>query len=264
VTYIDTEKSIQDNKPIELYKFRRDAVDETFFYTSSNESIIFLGDIYNPVSISRGELNQTSNIEKATIDITIPFNTALVLQYVSEVIIDEFSVIIYRENAGGYAQIYSGILDAITVGEPMATINAISRTKALETDTLQIMHSIQCPYKLFDASTCKASSAGFTLTGTIDTINSTSITSSVFATKPDGWLIGGELIVNSRRRMILSHIGNNIIISPFLNASAGDSFEAFAGCGHNTDDCLNKFSNLDNFGGEPYIPTKDLWTRRVM
>src|SRR5262249_15465960 len=42
---------------------------------------------------------------------------------------------------------------------------------------------------------------------------------------------------------------------PLLNApSAGDAFTAYFGCDHTQFTCTNKFNNLANFRGFPYIP----------
>ena len=71
----------------------------------------------------------------------------------------------------------------------------------------------------------------------------------------DGWLNAGELIIGTERRLILTHIGNALLLNyPFRRISIGDEITMFAGCLHNSVDCLNKFNNGDNFLGFEYIP----------
>jgi uncharacterized phage protein (TIGR02218 family) len=42
---------------------------------------------------------------------------------------------------------------------------------------------------------------------------------------------------------------------PLLNApGTGDAFTAYWGCDHTQNTCKNKFNNLANFRGFPYIP----------
>jgi uncharacterized phage protein (TIGR02218 family) len=43
-----------------------------------------------------------------------------------------------------------------------------------------------------------------------------------------------------------------------LQPQAGDAFTITPGCNHTTDDCINKFDNIVNFKGEPFIPGPDV------
>lgn len=264
MTYIDTEKSIHDNEPIELYKFSRAATGEDFFYTSAEDSISYLSNTYIPIYIQRGNIEQTEDLDKADVELDISYTADICITYISEVIIDPVNVTIYRGNAGGFSQYWSGVMDSMTINEPSATISCVPISKALENKMLHLTHSIQCPYTLFDNVTCKASRGSFLVAGEVESSDGTNIISASFGTKPDGWFIGGEIVASNRRRMIYSHVGSKITISPRLDVSIGTSFDATAGCGHNTTDCNTKFSNLDNFGGEPYIPTRDPWHKRIM
>jgi uncharacterized phage protein (TIGR02218 family) len=38
----------------------------------------------------------------------------------------------------------------------------------------------------------------------------------------------------------------------------GDTFTLTAGCDHRKDTCKNKFNNLVNFRGEPFVPGQDI------
>jgi hypothetical protein len=37
----------------------------------------------------------------------------------------------------------------------------------------------------------------------------------------------------------------------------GNTISAFPGCRRTIDDCVNKFNNLDNFGGFPHSPGRN-------
>lgn len=43
-----------------------------------------------------------------------------------------------------------------------------------------------------------------------------------------------------------------------LQPAPGDEFSITPGCNHTTDDCINKFNNIVNFKGEPFIPGPDV------
>jgi len=264
VTYYDTEDSVQDNKPIELYAFSRLATGQVWYYTSSPDPITFQTNTYEPIVIGRSKVEQTEELDKSSLEIDITFTADLVLLYISEVIIDPIDFTLFRENAGGWTQQFSGRVDSISASEPMSTITCVPIAKALENVMLHLTHSIQCPYTLFDGFTCRANRGSFLVSGNVASSDGATIEAAEFATKPDGWLNGGEIVSGGTRRMILTHIGNQVQVSPRMNIEAGDAYEATAGCAHSTTDCLNKFANLDNFGGEPYIPTKDPWKKRIV
>ena len=71
----------------------------------------------------------------------------------------------------------------------------------------------------------------------------------------DGYLVPGELVIGNERRLIVSHVGNYVELNyPLRRIAVGDEIVMYAGCRHNSDDCINKFNNGDNFLGFEYIP----------
>jgi len=263
MSWEDTEKSIEDNSPIELYKFSRPNVGKIYLYTSSPDPITLEGLTYEPVALEREAVKVTEDVNKASLDIKLPYTVELVLDYVGEVIVDAITVTVYRENVGGFIQYWAGSLDSISVSEPFAEASCVTVAKAMEDSMLHLLHSVQCPYQLFHGATCRVDENLFTVAGTVSASTGTTIQSVAFATKPDGWFLGGQITINARRRMIMGHTGDVITISPYLLTGAGDTFQASAGCAHTTTDCTTKFGNLLNYGGEPYIPVKDPWQTRI-
>ena len=47
------------------------------------------------------------------------------------------------------------------------------------------------------------------------------------------------------------------ILNAFEGLSAGEAMTAFAGCRRIRQVCNTKFSNIENFGGFPYIPIRN-------
>lgn len=68
------------------------------------------------------------------------------------------------------------------------------------------------------------------------------------------WVVGS----NTHRRTILSISSNVLTLSgPCLDLSFGHSMDVVLGCNHQMDDCKDLHSNLANYGGQPWIPTKN-------
>ena len=72
---------------------------------------------------------------------------------------------------------------------------------------------------------------------------------------PDGWLIPGEVVLGSERRLIVNQAGTGVVCNyPFRRIKVGDIVTMYAGCRHNSADCVNKFGNGDSFLGFEYVP----------
>ena len=52
--------------------------------------------------------------------------------------------------------------------------------------------------------------------------------------------------------------GTIVLINPLPFIPAiGDTFNLTLGCQHTISDCIGKFNNLANYGGEPFIPSPE-------
>lgn len=85
------------------------------------------------------------------------------------------------------------------------------------------------------------------------------LTISEAALKPDGYFTGGMLkLPDNTSRFIVAHAGDQITISrPVAQAIGNLTASIYPGCDHLKETCNNKFQNLDNFGGFPFIPGRN-------
>lgn len=81
---------------------------------------------------------------------------------------------------------------------------------------------------------------------------------------PDGWFRGGILVTETGiRRFILDHIGDTIIlIKPIpgfaeLSEEVPQNVILYPGCDRTTKMCREKFDNLPNHGGFPFMPSRN-------
>ena len=77
---------------------------------------------------------------------------------------------------------------------------------------------------------------------------------------PDGWMNGGfaELIGGTDFRLIRTHVGDVLTLqNPF--STTPTAINAFAGCAHTVGICKSKFDNVINYGGFPFVPTKNIF-----
>jgi uncharacterized phage protein (TIGR02218 family) len=84
---------------------------------------------------------------------------------------------------------------------------------------------------------------------------------AVAASRPDGYFVGGMLATTAGARMIVGHAGIDLtLVAPMVGLTAGDAVQLYAGCDHTMAHCKDRFGNLDNFGGFPFIPVKNPFT----
>ena len=114
-----------------------------------------------------------------------------------------------------------------------------------------------CNNILFDKE-CGLNKDDWKVTTTVTVNSDGSLQSDDFASKPDGWFIGGFVKYGNEHRLITNHVGNKIWIQVSFNENVnGKMVEAYPGCDGSPSTCRDKFNNLDNFVGFPYIPSKN-------
>ena len=120
-----------------------------------------------------------------------------------------------------------------------------------------------CNWQVFD-SLCAKPDTAFKITTSSTTISSNGlvVTSPDFGLQSADYYTNGLLTFNGDARMITEHIGNDLTIRfkmPYL--CSGCEVTAYAGCDRNIETCRDKFDNVVNFGGHPFIPLDNpvLW-----
>jgi uncharacterized phage protein (TIGR02218 family) len=102
------------------------------------------------------------------------------------------------------------------------------------------------------------SSEDFKTTTTIGSVDSTSI--SCATGQVDEYFKNGFARYGNDYRMITSSTTSLIEVAfPFYEITPGETIELFAGCDRLLGTCVSKFDNSINFGGCPYVPSKNVF-----
>ena len=116
-----------------------------------------------------------------------------------------------------------------------------------------------CNHTLYDAG-CGLSKAAFTVTGTTNA-GATKSAIPNGLTQADGYFALGSLTYTSGVNSGISRTvkdyttGNVSLAYPLPNApAAGDTFTIYPGCDLMQATCTNKFGNVVNFKGFPFVP----------
>lgn len=279
MTYSTLEASTQDGKPV--YKFLFVQGTEEFRYTSA---AYFIGDstgTWTPAPIRASNVSQTNQIAKNGIKLTLPRTNEVAQLFIGKVPESITSLTIYRVHDGdiddqvwwkGRVAAAQASGDALTLEceDIFTSMRRPGLRARYQKGCRHALYSPACGVQLYDyaqqVEIVAQSGFSLTVTGLADsTGDSTDSTSLAFA---DGYYAGGIIeLDDGAMRYILRQEGNSLTLLSQFDTIDVDSVGVIAtiypGCLHTVSDCKNKFNNLLNYGGFPYIPAKNPFQNSV-
>lgn len=261
MTYTAQENSVYGGQPNELYQFVRGG--QSWRYTSADEDKVVSGITYSSATLTRTKFEQNQEMSRNPITITMDKNAAFVQQYrgapPSDVI--QLTVFRYHEGDAEVVTVWMGRVANVKFRERVAEVRCEPVFTSMKRPVLRRRYQTTCPHVLYGAQ-CGVSSASFEVTTDLLSVSGNTLTASAFGTKPDGYFSGGyvdwEVNGNLERRFIVNHVGQNLTINlPFGGMPSNATVRAFPGCDHVLATCNDKFNNVDNYGGQPFYPTKN-------
>lgn len=256
-------------EPRELYKFTRDTFE--WFFTSGDEDITFEGDIYLAVPISRKKIQSTQELNKTVLKIEVSRTNPFVTQFISASPTAVIAVEIIRQHTEGSDTVVSfkGRVINVSFSEDEVTVSCQSNQSSLKRPGLRRLYQTACPHVLYGAQ-CSVTQVDFKITATLDAVDGNVLTSTTFTVGIDpefdvAWFVGGVVefvdgdgLTNRRFITEHNHIEGKITLNlPLEGAIATSSVDAFPGCGHDNVTCNGKFTNIESYGGFPFIPEKN-------
>lgn len=256
------ERSPYGGKPKEFYRFSRSA--SRWLYTSADQSETIATELYLPAPIKRNEPSMDKETKHSTLTLTVPrdFPVAQLFRSYSPGSSIWLTVLRLQRGDTGTWLAWKGKVRGASWNGSVATLTCDPLDKAGSRLALRRSFGSTCDHDLYSqgSNRCQVLRASFTIGATIEAIVGDTLKSAAFATKPDGWWVGGDVIVatGDDARMVIAHTGDTItLLSAFEGLSVGDALAISAGCDHSFATCGSKFSNTVNFGGWPFVPTKN-------
>jgi len=159
-------------------------------------------------------------------------------------------------------KLFVGNVDVEEVSGSYVKLNIKSLTELLNTSFPSDIYQTACHYSLYGTG-CNVARANFSEDLTIQK-DSTKKQLICSPTKSDGYYQNGIVLftnganVNVKKSVKLYSSGMITLSTPLQYApQVGNTFTIFAGCDKTMATCKNKFNNLDNFSGTPFIPSPD-------
>ncbi|MBL4904272.1 MAG: DUF2163 domain-containing protein [Desulfocapsa sp.] len=264
----DTIETSEFFEPIELYEFKRGVF--SWFFTSADANVSFAGKTYLAQPISRGQIVSTQDIGKTTLKIKVSRRNIFAIQFIEASPTDIITLTITRIHASDQdpAVTFKGRVINVGFSENSATITCQPNQSSLRRPGLRRLYQTSCPHVLYGGP-CGVLRLDFEVSATLTGVSGLVLTAPEFIHLGDGvfnadWFLGGFVEINNggiiSTRFITDHdnSGGTITLNLTLsNAVVGSIVTVLPGCDHAPATCNNKFSNIESYGGFPFIPQKN-------
>lgn len=221
---------------------------------------------FKPSTISRSAINLKTALEKQTVTVSVSSKEDVSKHFLGAPLESAVYIRIYDFDGVSSSFSWRGRLTGVKDAGGSCQMIFEASTTQMQQNGLFRKSSRMCPYVVYDVNTCKASiEQNSALIRIIDTDGQKVIFEKVsgILNITDNALSGGfvELMTPSKtKRFIESNDSDEIILFSPLNElidMIGQEIRVLRGCDKSPVTCRDDFSNLDNFGGLPFIPTKN-------
>lgn len=260
MTYEAQETSRQSGAPVELYQFVRGT---TYYrYTAAELDVADTDVEWTSTPISRSAIEISPEQIRNNIEIEVPRNNPVADLFRISPPTDVIAVTIYRyhrEDLDTVVVWMGRVLGADWQG-PKATLKCEPVSTSAKRNGLRPVYQKNCRHVLF-GSGCRLNRDEFKIETTVVSTSGRVITLADLLDFPyAGGYIEWEQTPGSIERRFIREAdtdGNLTLAIPFYGIPDGAPVTAFPGCAHDTITCDTVYDNLENFGGQPFIPTKN-------
>lgn len=279
MSFADYESSRTKGHPITLYEIFP-INGQTYRYTDAERDYTVPGTdtVYTPQTIRRGSITSSGSLDKASLELRIQRRAAVSEAwrvYPPDQVVNLIIKQVHRDDPAQQALVcWTGRILSCAWAENEIILNCEPVSTSLRRTGLRRHYQIGCPHVLY-GSQCAASRLAATVSDiALAAVGGTSVT------LPNGWLpsafanagktadkfVGGILEWTysttagpvTMKRTILRVSGNVVqLTGPTTGLVAGSLANMILGCNHQTTDCMAIHGNIVNFGGQPWIPTKN-------
>ena len=266
MTFEEKASSRNAGRPLTLYYFKYGTEPNAFFaYTDSEEKIVYEGVTYNPIPITMGNITASGNLDKSTFTISVPKTAGLAELFMFYPLGSTVSVIVRQGhvNDGEYLVVQNGRNTSSRRSASQVDISFQPITTMMLRVGLRRHYQLSCPHALYGEG-CFANKLAATVNSTVINAAGSKLTLPVNwnvipIEKYIGGMVGWMTSIGKEYRTILRTPSATVLSlsGPLQQLKVGDPVEIILGCNHQMNDCLNMHNNIHNFGGMPFIPTKN-------
>ena len=257
--YNDREGDQQQQQSCELYTLTTGLV--SAYFTSYYTDITVDGNTYTHIPIKRSGFTRdiTGSIPTITVEvpITAPFSNYLAETPVEPTTIEVRKYFLYGAQWPNVLM-FTGTIRSVSVSQNIARAMCVSKEFKLKQRIPRVLVQSYCNNEFCD-SVCGLNRDNYKNTAVLVTHVETNPPTlrGAFGGVGIGDMQQGYVEFGTDKRLIVEHIGDKLWLQgrQFSGIQAGIStVDAYAGCQKSPAECTDRFNNLENFIGFPYVP----------
>lgn len=257
------------SRPAELYRFVQGTT--VWTYTSADAPIDYNGETYTAVPIGRGELEQSGEIARAGLSVSVARDNPVGAQFLAYAPDALTTLTVYRQEGATTAVLWKGRVMAAKANGSEIELTCESVFTSLRRQGLRARYQRPCRHALYGRG-CRLNQASFADAGLLlSAVAGVTLTVPDADAQPDGWYFGGMAeSPGGVLRFVVGHTGATITLAQpiegLVSVGYGESYGThyggevitlYPGCDRTRETCEIKFNNLVNYGGWPFMPTRN-------
>jgi uncharacterized phage protein (TIGR02218 family) len=259
MTYDAREQSLQDGAPVELYEFTRGSL--IYRYTSADADYTLTANTYAAEPLQRGKIETSA--ERARNSLTVECRREFAIADLFRIAppTDVIGLVVKRQHRADadVAVIWTGrVLNCEFTGA-QARLNCEPVTSSMKRPGLRRLYQRGCPHVLYGPG-CNLNRASVSTVTTVTAISGLVLSVAALGAYPFAggfveWEVEAGVI---ERRFVSGFSGLDLTLTQaFQGITVGATVTVSPGCDHTMATCDGTYSNVDNFGGFPFIPSKN-------
>jgi len=258
-TFDELEQSVELSRPVEVYDFVIGS--DQYRYTSAEGTVTASGVDYTPVPLKRGNPVQSREQKTTALTITLPSDDAAVTPFIAIQPSSRMLITIRRVQLDSVPAVtivvFEGYVASIAFRGETAELRCIPFNELFTREMPRFQYQGLCNHVLYDGGCTLAAGGAFKHSGSVLGVTGRDVNVQSLPTSGDPF-VGGYLEIpgGSEQRLIVAQSGTIVTLLMTFRANiSGGTIDAFFGCDHTPETCSQKFSNIINYGGFPFVPT---------
>ena len=247
---------------------------QVFGFTDYNEDLVIDGVTYEAkTGYSKSQVQISDKLNVDNMELTGVLESPSITEADLSAGLWDFSTtevfqVDYTDPAGGAIKLLKATLGQVVVHRNSFTAEQRGMMQPLQNEFGQLF-SPACRATLGD-SRCTVNLASFTFAATVTAVTNNRTFNATALTQADNYFQGGKITFTSGANDGLSmevkssaQSTHQVVLQlemPYA-IEVGDTFDIIAGCDKVLSTCVNKFNNVLNFRGEPFVPGNDQLTK---
>lgn len=251
--------------PVELYHIWRGS--DHWRYTNGDVAVVYDTYTWNPATITRGTTQYDSQLEVNQLAVQFSRVTTPLTEFVSQNPLDVLWIEVLRlfrdDSPLEAGVVFIGQINSVAIQGVGMQLRCVGFEQFLKLSIPIYRYQPQCNWTLFDLDNESYNRCSLNKNNYIyqSTVNVSSDGLTLTRTGGDAWpgssfFALGHIEWDNHSRMVVAQTSTTAVTLRYLipGLTNGETIDLYPGCDGSIETCRDKFSNVNNFGGHPYIP----------